>query len=159
MADILPPLKANKNHQLFDATEYERKDGLVIEYDSPSNSGSDFSDSEERRIKVRKPKTKAPKSEHEQLTTERRARLPSAEEIYNRIKWDMSAVSNIDDYSVGYEDRFIGIMEVRFNEFELGVIPLHRVRIFKYQDNIIWNRNTKEMNFPAFDEDQEQQDQ
>lgn len=42
-----------------------------------------------------------------------------------------------------YDDRFEGIMEVPFNEFDLESIPLHRIRIFKQNGVIVWSRNDR----------------
>ncbi len=54
---------------------------------------------------------------------------------------------------VGYEDRFLGLMEQPFLDFNWGefsslshvtvAIPKHRIVYFKYRTQIVWDRRTK----------------
>ena len=47
---------------------------------------------------------------------------------------------------VGYEDRFVGLMEMPIMGFiENSDIPSHRIRLFReaITGDIIWNRETK----------------
>jgi uncharacterized protein (UPF0248 family) len=62
------------------------------------------------------------------------------------LQWDESF--NKADFVVGYEDRFLGIMEVPVERFERDVtsesfVPFHRVQYFKNKDEIVWDRRTK----------------
>ncbi|GAM20390.1 hypothetical protein SAMD00019534_035650 [Acytostelium subglobosum LB1] len=118
------------------------EDFVEIYDDSYSSDDEDNRRSKERRIRE-----KAPKSEHEILDLEKKPRLPSSIEIYNRIKWDCTDV-DIDEFSIIYEDRILGLVEVIFSKYEIGTIPLHRVKTFKYQNNIIWDRKTRFIAFP-----------
>jgi len=70
-------------------------------------------------------------------------KLRTSEAVYNRIKWDKEW--NVDDFIVGYEDRFVGIMEIPFVEFATSDVPFHRVRYFKraFNDEIMWDRATR----------------
>ncbi|EGG20926.1 hypothetical protein DFA_00793 [Cavenderia fasciculata] len=118
-----------------------------------SGDESEYSSSEESRgnKKKRVPRKKnTVKSENEVVLEEKKARLPSAEEIYNRIKWDVSMVENVDNFQIGYEDRFDGIKFVIFSEFEIGVIPLHRVKQFKHNEKLVWDRASRLYDFPEF---------
>ncbi|CAF3432228.1 unnamed protein product [Rotaria socialis] len=66
--------------------------------------------------------------------------------IFNRILHDKTI--DRSQVMLGYEDRFTGIHEMPFNEFkrvenhETGV-PMHRVRYFKINGNIVWDRTKK----------------
>ena len=45
---------------------------------------------------------------------------------------------------MGYEDRFLGIMEIPYEEFELKTdIPSHRIKFFKKNGELVWDRTTK----------------
>ncbi|CAF3304625.1 unnamed protein product [Rotaria sp. Silwood2] len=66
--------------------------------------------------------------------------------IFNRILHDKTI--DRSQVVIGYEDRFIGIHEIPFNEFkrvhehEYG-IPLHRIRHFKLNGNLVWDRRKR----------------
>jgi len=62
-------------------------------------------------------------------------------DVLNRIKHDKTF--NIDEFVIGYEDRFTGIEELPVKEFEEHEIPLHRIRYFKRLGQIVWNRQAK----------------
>lgn len=70
----------------------------------------------------------------------KKQRMRTSIEVYNRILWDPEL--NAADFMVGYEDRFEGIMEAPVPEFELDVIPFHRVRIFRHIPSgaVVWDR-------------------
>jgi poly(A) polymerase len=59
-------------------------------------------------------------------------------DVFNRIKWD--AQMSLQNWVIGYEDRFVGIIEVPIAEFDHSTIPWHRVRIFKRDGEIVWDR-------------------
>jgi len=57
-------------------------------------------------------------------------RITTADLIFDRIIWDQSLAPQ-SDFVVGYEDRFLGLVEVAFDKFDKSEIPFHRVRFFK----------------------------
>jgi len=61
----------------------------------------------------------------------RSAKFKGADHIYDRILWDEKLDKS--EFSIGYEDRFLGILEVPFEEFSLkkNDIPTHRIQYFK----------------------------
>ena len=74
-------------------------------------------------------------------------------DLVNKIKWDEN--ENPEDYTLGYEDRVAKkIISVRFSEIkriednfmilerdmEEVSIPLHRVRVVKKKDAVVWER-------------------
>jgi len=82
----------------------------------------------------------------------KKKRLPSSEEVYNRIKWEAPAYGiDVDSFTIAYSDRFLELVQVPFSSFEIGVIPLHRVMKVFYQDKLIWDRKDRLFEFPFFD--------
>ena len=48
------------------------------------------------------------------------------------------------DYTVCYEDRFLGLVETDVGQFYYGSdIPLHRIQMFKCDQEVIWDRKKK----------------
>lgn len=99
---------------------------------------------------VEKPKTQhkkqAGKKEDEE-DSKKGQKFKGSEYIFQRIKWD----DNVDKKQVviGYLDRFLGIKDIKFDDFK-GVhedykegIPFHRIRYFKINDRIVWDREQK----------------
>jgi uncharacterized protein (UPF0248 family) len=37
----------------------------------------------------------------------------------------------------------VGIKEINLKEFDVGDIPVHRIRYFKRNEDIVWDRRTK----------------
>jgi len=73
-------------------------------------------------------------------------KLKGADQIVNRIKWDKK--QNMNEFTVGYDDRFLGIMDIPFVEFALKAdIPSHRIYYFKRNGEIVWDRTNKIYNF------------
>lgn len=67
------------------------------------------------------------------------------------LRWDGSVTSA--DFVVGYEDRFIGIMERPFDAFTwadlstlaqtVTAIPRHRIVYFMYRGRIVWDKRNR----------------
>lgn len=69
-----------------------------------------------------------------------------SEFIFQRLKWDASIDKS--RVTIGYLDRFKGIQEIAFGEFkgvhdDLEGIPQHRIRYFKIDDQVVWDREKK----------------
>lgn len=66
-----------------------------------------------------------------------------ASAIIDRITWDQSL--NIKDYTIGYEDRFLGVVEIEFEEYKAksGEIKEHRIQYFKKQNEVVWDKNLR----------------
>jgi len=62
---------------------------------------------------------------------EKKSKFRTAEYIINRIQWDPNL--NLKEYRIGYEDRFLGIVEIEFDEFiaKAAEIKEHRIKYFK----------------------------
>jgi uncharacterized protein (UPF0248 family) len=65
---------------------------------------------------------------------------PTAD-VLSRIRHD--AAYSPEEFLIGYEDRFVGIKEINLKEFDVGDIPVHRIRYFKRNEDIVWDRRTK----------------
>ena len=71
------------------------------------------------------------------------------EDVINRIKHDQG-YQPTSEWIIGYEDRFKDdLIEVSFDDFMVlrkdddTFIPLHRIRIFKRNDIVVWDRRIK----------------
>jgi len=104
----------------------------------------------------------AEKSSHQPQTTEedtmkitKKPPMRTATNVISRIQWDPELSES--DFVIGYSDRFIGIVEKQFSEFNwediatVGIdvlaIPKHRIQYFKYKDKIVWDRRVQLDNF------------
>jgi len=67
--------------------------------------------------------------------------LKPAIEVIKRIQWDPKLKK--EDFTVVYEDRFIGDLEVPLEEFVHGESKSHRVRLFKCKGEIVWDKRNK----------------
>ena len=78
--------------------------------------------------------------------------LRTAAAVIQRIRWD----PRLDpaDFSVGYADRFLGVLEEPFSSFcwdeplaALGpgllAVPQHRVRYFRFRGRVVWDRASR----------------
>jgi len=74
-------------------------------------------------------------------------------DLLNKIKWDKR--EKPEDYTMGYEDRVSGqVIEIKFadikriegnfiiieKDLEEVSIPLHRIRVVKKNDSVVWER-------------------
>jgi uncharacterized protein (UPF0248 family) len=78
----------------------------------------------------------------------RGGKLRTSTDVYNRLMWD----DNIDrsDYMIGYEDRFVGVMEMPLTSWKREVedeafVPFHRVVHFRRMSDgvVVWNRRKR----------------
>ena len=85
----------------------------------------------------------------------RHSKLPSmktAADVISRLLWDEQLP--IDKFTVGYVDRFKGVLEQPFtafcwedlasvDDFEVLAIPQHRIQYFKYSGSKVWEKATR----------------
>jgi uncharacterized protein (UPF0248 family) len=90
--------------------------------------------------------------ENEQI---KKTSMKTAEDVISRIEWDDRLEKRF--FRVGYIDRFVGLQEKSFTEFDFKVdlstisdrhsnilaIPKHRIQYFKYNNEIIWDKDTR----------------
>ncbi|XP_032093231.1 leukocyte receptor cluster member 9 [Thamnophis elegans] len=83
-----------------------------------------------------------------QLTEGKKPAMKTAEDVISRLLWDTQVPA--EWFSIGYLDRFLGILEESFTSFSWedlasvgpGVlaIPKHRIQYFKYRDRVVWDK-------------------
>eukprot|EP01119_Soliformovum_irregulare_P007506 TRINITY_DN1994_c0_g1_i1.p1 TRINITY_DN1994_c0_g1~~TRINITY_DN1994_c0_g1_i1.p1 ORF type:complete len:261 (+),score=48.56 TRINITY_DN1994_c0_g1_i1:165-947(+) len=89
-------------------------------------------------------------SSDEEEGTQEKIKLRTSEDVFNRIRWDESY--NKEDFIIAYIDRFDGMQELSFPEWEARAddmtisIPWHRVQFFKHAptSDVVWDRRTRE---------------
>ena len=94
-----------------------------------------------------KPKNKMVESEKQR----KKPPMKTATDVINRIQWDEKL--NPAQFTVGYLDRFVGIVENSFNSFDwedvtsldpnILAIPKHRIQYFKFNDEVVWDKNKR----------------
>ena len=67
--------------------------------------------------------------------------MRTAEDVIKRIKWDPD--TRQEDWSIGYIDRFKGIMEDPFVGFNWEDVVQHRIQYFRYRGHIVWDKRKK----------------
>ncbi|KAM9992550.1 hypothetical protein ACTFIY_010001 [Dictyostelium cf. discoideum] len=87
----------------------------------------------------------------DEIENKKKERLPSSEEVYNRILYDHLLKDKMDDFTIFYEDRFDGLKRAAFKSFEFGVVPLHRIKKISYLNTIVWDRIERIYDFSIFD--------
>ncbi|KAN0028025.1 hypothetical protein ACTFIV_009852 [Dictyostelium citrinum] len=95
----------------------------------------------------------------DEIENKKKERLPSSEEVYNRILYDDLIKDKVDDFTIFYEDRFDGIKKAAFKSFEFGVVPLHRIKKISYLNTIVWDRNERIYDFSIFDSNNNENNQ
>ncbi|XP_064154022.1 leukocyte receptor cluster member 9 isoform X1 [Anguilla rostrata] len=83
----------------------------------------------------------------------KKPRMRTADDVISRILWDPSL--DPTDFSVGYLDRFLGVLERPFSEFswdtdicscdysEELALPRHRFQYFTYRGRRVWDRESR----------------
>ncbi|CAJ1327881.1 unnamed protein product, partial [Effrenium voratum] len=70
-------------------------------------------------------------------------KLRTSEDVYHRILHD-SARFSPEEVAIGYEDRFLGPMEVKLLDFTPGGdIPFHRLFYVRRGEEILWDRKQR----------------
>ena len=65
----------------------------------------------------------------------------------DRILWDPKYKGRQDEFMIGYEDRFLGLMEVSIRDYLNSEIKSHRIHYFRCGDDKVWDRSTRTDNF------------
>lgn len=83
----------------------------------------------------------------------KKPRMRTADDVISRILWDNSVVSS--EFVVGYVDRFLGVLERPFDDFNWDTnpcdcdyttelaLPRHRIQYFTYRGLRVWDRHTR----------------
>ncbi|KAM4600661.1 leukocyte receptor cluster member 9 isoform 2-T2 [Polymixia lowei] len=111
----------------------------------------------EKAGKHRKRKGKANKAtkpkDTERKEVNKKPRMRTADDVISRVLWDPSA--DASEFVVGYVDRFLGVLERPFSDFNWDAdpcdcdytselaLPRHRIQYFTYRGHRIWDRNSR----------------
>lgn len=117
-----------------------------------NRNDDDDDENEEKSQKKKKVKVKQ-KQNYQEKETNKKPRMRTADDVISRILWDPSVDSS--QFVVGYVDRFLGVLERPFCEFnwetnpcdcdyttELA-LPRHRIQYFAYRGQRIWDRHSR----------------
>ncbi|XP_031694007.1 leukocyte receptor cluster member 9 [Oncorhynchus kisutch] len=97
-------------------------------------------------------KTNQPKDTEGKGST-KKSRMRTADDVISRILWDPSVEPA--DFVVGYVDRFLGVLERPFSEFNWDTdpcdcdysselaLPRHRIQYFTHRGCRVWDRNNR----------------
>ncbi|XP_069551915.1 leukocyte receptor cluster member 9 isoform X1 [Brachyistius frenatus] len=83
----------------------------------------------------------------------KKPRMRTADDVISRILWDSSV--DASEFVVGYVDRFLGVLERPFCDFNWDTnpcdcdyttelaLPKHRIQYFTYRGHRVWDRHTR----------------
>ncbi|CAJ1062403.1 leukocyte receptor cluster member 9 isoform X3 [Xyrichtys novacula] len=83
----------------------------------------------------------------------KKPRMRTADDVISRILWDPLVDSS--EFVVGYVDRFLGVLERPFDDFNWDTnpcdcdyttelaLPRHRIQYFTYRGHRVWDRHTR----------------
>lgn len=83
----------------------------------------------------------------------KKPRMRTADEVISRILWDPSVEAS--EFIVGYVDRFLGVLERPFSDFNWDInpcdcdysselaLPRHRIQYFSYRGHRVWDRHSR----------------
>uniref|UniRef100_UPI0037E9B92A leukocyte receptor cluster member 9 n=1 Tax=Semicossyphus pulcher TaxID=241346 RepID=UPI0037E9B92A len=103
---------------------------------------------EKHKKKVNKPK----KPKYVAKEVNKKPRMRTADDVISRILWDSVDSS---EFVVGYVDRFLGVLERPFNDFNWDTnpcdcdyttelaLPRHRIQYFTYRGHRVWDRHSR----------------
>lgn len=107
---------------------------------------------EKNKKKAKGNKTAKPK-DYDEKEMNKKPRMRTADDVISRILWDPSVDSS--QFVVGYVDRFLGVLERPFCDFnwetnpcdcdyntELA-LPRHRIQYFTYRGHRVWDRHSR----------------
>ncbi|XP_070580897.1 leukocyte receptor cluster member 9-like [Ptychodera flava] len=118
----------------------------------PGGDAESVQEVKEEELKPEKKDKKRDVSANDEEIDTKKPPMKTADDVISRILWDKSVPAK--HFSVGYLDRFLGIIENSFSAFDwtnhlasldhqVLAIPRHRIHYFKYKDVIVWDKNTR----------------
>uniref|UniRef100_A0A3B5MNN3 C3H1-type domain-containing protein n=1 Tax=Xiphophorus couchianus TaxID=32473 RepID=A0A3B5MNN3_9TELE len=87
------------------------------------------------------------------VSNKKEPRMRTADEVISRILWDTSV--DASEFVVGYVDRFLGVLERPFCDFNWDTnpcdcdyttelaLPRHRIQYFAYRGHRVWDRHSR----------------
>ena len=121
-----------------------------------SSATTDSSGVKQQEVKPKKVNPKKGEGDDDDTGGDgKKSAMRQATDVISRILWDPDLPSK--EFTVGYLDRFVGIIEKPFSAFSwediasVGInvlaIPKHRIQYFKYRDEIVWDKRCQLDNF------------
>eukprot|EP01102_Stenamoeba_stenopodia_P004264 TRINITY_DN14594_c0_g1_i1.p1 TRINITY_DN14594_c0_g1~~TRINITY_DN14594_c0_g1_i1.p1 ORF type:complete len:135 (-),score=33.89 TRINITY_DN14594_c0_g1_i1:76-480(-) len=96
----------------------------------------------EARRKEREDLRKLAQAEVDQVERSKtRKGMRTAIDVCKRIRWDPVLRNQHENFTIGYLDRFDGVVDSPFTEFNFEEIPFHRIHNFKYRGVVVWDKN------------------
>ncbi|KAM4580763.1 leukocyte receptor cluster member 9 isoform 2-T2 [Odontesthes bonariensis] len=89
----------------------------------------------------------------EEREVNKKPRMRTADDVISRILWDSSV--DASEFVVGYVDRFLGVLERPFCDFNWEInprdcdysvelaLPRHRIQYFCYRGHRVWDRHSR----------------
>ncbi|XP_010742632.3 leukocyte receptor cluster member 9 [Larimichthys crocea] len=125
---------------------------------SVDDSGAVSPDQDDKRDqekveKHKKKQGKPSKPKYEAIEVNKKPRMRTADDVISRILWDPSV--DASEFVVGYVDRFLGVLERPFNDFNWDAnpcdcdyttelaLPRHRIQYFTYRGHRVWDRHSR----------------
>eukprot|EP01012_Entosiphon_sulcatum_P061282 TRINITY_DN8672_c0_g1_i2.p1 TRINITY_DN8672_c0_g1~~TRINITY_DN8672_c0_g1_i2.p1 ORF type:complete len:1107 (-),score=196.52 TRINITY_DN8672_c0_g1_i2:345-3638(-) len=141
--------------QTFLAERQEQLAAALAEERSEQAEGSGAGDEKKKGVKAGKrgkvePKpTPAANPAPPKVSENPKQKTPflPAEKVFHRLMWDEQF--NPDEYDIGYEDRFKGILYMPLRKFRTGEdettdVPFHRIRNFRHMGTtIVWDKEKR----------------
>ncbi|XP_026172912.1 leukocyte receptor cluster member 9 isoform X2 [Mastacembelus armatus] len=90
---------------------------------------------------------------HKKKKVNKKPRMRTADDVISRILWDSTV--DAKEFVVGYVDRFLGVLERPFCEFNWDTnpcdcdysaelaLPRHRIQYFTYRGHRVWDRHSR----------------
>lgn len=118
------------------------------------NSGNDISSAAPHEIKDTNRATASCNHVHQEADLKEENKkhpMRTASDVISRIMWDPDIET--EAFTIGYLDRFVGIIEKPFSAFswedissvDINVlaVPKHRIQYFKYKEEIVWDKRVQ----------------
>ncbi|RVE62874.1 hypothetical protein OJAV_G00160560 [Oryzias javanicus] len=119
---------------------------------SPMSPEMEDKENEQKMQKITKTKGPKPKNRDETEVT-KKPRMRTADDVISRILWD--PLVDASEFVVGYVDRFLGVLERPFCDFNWDAnpcdcdyttelaLPRHRIQYFIYRGQRVWDRHSR----------------
>ncbi|XP_028985644.1 leukocyte receptor cluster member 9 isoform X2 [Betta splendens] len=121
--------------------------------DSGAVSPDQDDKSDEERTEKHKTKINKVNKASKGKETGKKPRMRTADDVISRILWDPSV--DAEEFVVGYLDRFLGVVERPFCEFNWDTnpcdcdytselaLPRHRIQYFSFRGHRVWDRHSR----------------
>ena len=131
---------------------YEAALQWAEDHDFNLTSGTIVRETKSKDHKVNKQKPGKSRAQEQHVRGSKKlASMKTSEDVVNRILWDDNLPS--EHFTVGYLDRFVGVVERAFSTFtwediasvdyDALAIPKHRIHYFKYRGIKVWDKELR----------------